>query len=313
MNVIRCSFLLLALLTATVLAQPDPSLLPEGFSSEVAELDAGKLHYVIGGEGEPLVLLHGWGSTWYMWRKVMPALAERYTVIAPDLPGLGDSEVPEDGFDKATTAERIRTLVQNLGYGDDSDINLVGHDIGLMVAYAYAAAYPDEVRRLALVEAPIPDASIYTFPAITESGFGAWNFGFFSFPRMPETIIGGQEQFFLEQFVRALTVNQDAFTDDDFAEYARTYAQPGKLKASFDYFRAFPEDVAQNEVYAQTPLPMPVLALGAEGSLGGFVLQQVETYAEDVQGGVIEGSGHWVPEEVSEVFTERLLEFLGGE
>ncbi len=312
MKVIRCSFLLLVLLAATAFAQPDPSLLPEGFSSEVAELDAGELHYVIGGEGEPLVLLHGWGSTWYMWRKVMPALAERYTVIAPDLPGLGDSEVPEGGFDKATTAERIRALVQDLGYGD-GEINLVGHDIGLMVAYAYAAAYPEEVRRLALVEAPIPDASIYTFPAITETGFGAWNFGFFSFPEMPETIIAGQEQYFLEQFVRALTVNQEGFTDADFAEYARTYAQPGKLKASFDYFRAFPEDVAQNEVYAQTPLTMLVLALGAEGSLGGFVPQQVKAYAENVQGGMIEGSGHWVPEEVPEVFTERLLEFLGGE
>ena len=306
---LKMFFLTLVLVSSVALAQPDPALLPEGFSSEFAELESGKLHYVIGGEGEPLVLLHGWGSTWYMWRKVMPALAERYTVIAPDLPGLGDSDVPEGGFDKATTAERIRTLVQDLGH---SEINLVGHDIGLMVAYAYAAAHPEEVRRLALVEAPIPDASIYTFPAITEAGFGAWNFGFFSFPEMPETIIAGQEQYFLEQFVRALTVNQAGFTDDDFAEYARTYAQPGKLKASFDYFRAFPEDVAQNEVYAQTPLSMPVLALGAEGGVGGFVPQQVEGYAENVQGGVIEGSGHWIPEEAPEVFTERLLTFLGG-
>ena len=311
-KIVRGILVLLALSVSTVFAQPDPARLPDGFSSEFAELDAGTLHYVIGGAGEPLVLLHGWGSTWYMWRKVMPALAERYTVIAPDLPGLGDSEIPEGGFDKATTAERIRALVQELGFGGD-EINLVGHDIGLMVAYAYAAAYPDEVRRLALVEAPIPDPSIYTFPAITEAGFGAWNFGFFGFPEMPETLIEGQEQYFLEQFVRALTVNQDAFTDDDFAEYARTYAQPGKLKASFDYFRAFPEDVAQNEVYAQTPLPMPVLALGAEGSLGSFVLQQVESYAENVQGDVLEGSGHWVPEEIPEVFAERLLNFLEGE
>lgn len=301
---------LLVLTTATALARPDPSLLPEGFSSEVAELEDVRLHYVIGGEGEPLILLHGWGSTWYMWRKVMPALAERYTVVAPDLPGLGDSSVPKGGFDKATTAERIRALVQDLGF---SDINLVGHDIGLMVAYAYAAAHPDEVRHLALIEAPIPDASIYTFPAITESGFGAWNFGFFSFPEMPETIIAGQERYFLEQFVRALTVNQDAFTDADFAEYARTYAQPGKLRSSFEYFRAFPEDVAQNETYAQTPLSMPVLALGAEGSLGGFIPQQVENYADNLQGGVIEGSGHWVPEEVPDRFAASLLTFLEGE
>lgn len=310
MKVLFSLLVLVAFATPLALAQPDPALLPEGFSSEFAEVEGVNLHYVIGGEGEPLVLLHGWGSTWYMWRKVMPELAERYTVIAPDLPGLGDSEVPEGGFDKATTAERVRMLVQELGF---SDINLVGHDIGLMVAYAYAAAHPAEVRRLALIEAPIPDASLYTFPAITESGFGAWNFGFFSFPEMPETIIAGQEGYFLEQFIRALTVNQGAFADADFAEYARTYAQPGKLKASFDYFRAFPEDVAQNEVYARTPLPMPVLAVGAEGSLGGFVLQQVEGYADNVQGGVIEGSGHWAPEEVPDAFVERLLPFLAGE
>lgn len=306
-------FLVLALTvfaTPLALAQPDATLLPEGYRSEFVELDGVRLHYVTGGEGEPLVLLHGWGSTWYMWRKVMPALAERYTVIAPDLPGLGDSSVPAAGFDKATTAGRIRGLVREL---DHAEINLVGHDIGLMVAYAYAAAHPGEVRRLVLVEAPIPDPSIYTFPAITESGFGAWNFGFFSFPEMPETLIAGQEGYFLEQFIRGLTLNQEAFTDADFAEYARTYAQPGKLKASFDYFRAFPEDVAQNAAYARTPLPMPVLALGAEGSLGGFVLQQVEGYAENVQGGVLAGSGHWVPEERPEVFLERLLPFLAGE
>ena len=299
----------LVLAAPSALAQPNPSLLPKGFESRFAQADGVNLHYVVGGEGEPLVLLHGWGSTWYMWRKVMPALAERYTVIAPDLPGLGDSEVPAGGFDKATTAERIRALVEELGY---SEIHLVGHDIGLMVAYAYAAAHPDEVLKLALIEAPIPDPSIYTFPAITESGFGAWNFGFFSFPEMPETIIKGQEGYFLEQFVRALTVNQAGFTDADFAEYARTYAQPGKLKASFEYFRAFPEDVAQNKNYAQTLLPMPVLALGAEGSLGGLVPQQAETYASDVQGEVLEDSGHWVPEEIPAVFSARLLTFLGG-
>lgn len=310
MKVLFSILVLAAFATPPALAQPDAALLPEGFSSEFAELDDVRLHYVVGGEGEPLVLLHGWGSTWYMWRKVMPQLAERYTVIVPDLPGLGDSSVPAAGFDKATTAERIRELVRELGH---DEINLVGHDIGLMVAYAYAAAHPGEVRRLVLVEAPLPDPSIYTFPAITESGFGAWNFGFFSFPEMPETLIAGQEAYFLEQFVRGLTVNQAGFTDADFAEYARTYAQPGKLKASFDYFRAFPEDVAQNAVYVQTPLPMPVLALGAEGSLGGFVQQQVEGYAKNVQGGVLVGSGHWVPEERPERFLERLLSFLEAE
>lgn len=294
-------------LTAGASAQPSPSVVPAGYTSDFATVDGLRLHYVRGGQGEPLVLLHGFGSTWYEWRKVMPDLAERYTVIAPDLPGLGDSEVPAGGFDKRTTAGYIHGLLQQLNI---DQIYLVGHDIGLMVAFAYAAEYPEAVRRLVLLEAPIPDPSIYNFPALTPQGPGAWNFGFFSLRDLPERLIEGQEGYFVETFSRSIAFNQEAFTDADFAEYERTYAQPGKLKASFDYFRAFPEDVAQNEIYAVTPLPMPVLALGAEYSLGSYVLEQVQGYASDVRGGVVPDSGHWVPEEQPAYLVQQLLTFF---
>ena len=308
---LRTFFLVLALGVSVALAQPDPSLLPEGFSSEFAQVEDVNLHYVIGGEGPPIMLVHGFASTWYEWRKIMPGLAEAgYQVIAPDLRGLGDSSVPEGGYDKVSAADDLYALAQSLGL---ESFYLVGHDIGLMVSFALATEYPDAVDKLVLLEAPIPDESIYTFPSLGPQGPVAWQFGFFNLANLPETLIEGKEREFFEFFIRNIAVNQDAFTDEDFAEYTRTYAQPGKLSAAFNYFRAFHTDIERNATLDQNALSMPVLALGAESSLGDFVSQQVGSYAADVQGSVIEGSGHWLPEEAPEVFLERLLEFLGSE
>ena len=313
MNVVRTLFVL-ALAASTALAQPDPSLLPEGFSSDVATLEEVNMHYVIGGEGPSVMLVHGFASTWYEWRKVMPGLAEAgYRVIAPDLRGLGDSSVPTssfEGYDKVAAANDLYELAQSLGL---ETFHLVGHDIGLQIAFALATEHPEAVDKLVLLEAPIPDETVYTFPALTPAGPGAWHFGFFNLPDLPERLLEGQEREFLEFFVRNIATNQDAFTDADFEEYARTYAQTEKLSVAFNYFRAFSEDIERNSALDETALSMPVLALGAEFSLGEFVAQQVSTYGTDVQGGVIEGSGHWIPEEAPELFTEQLLTFLGGE
>lgn len=294
-------------LTSGASAQPSQSVVPAGYTSNFATVDGLRLHYVRGGQGDPLVLLHGFGSTWYEWRKVMPELAERYTVIAPDLPGLGDSEVPAGGFDKRTTAGSIHGLLQQLGL---DQIYLVGHDIGLMVAFAYAAEYPKEVRRLVLLEAPIPDEAIYSFPALTPAGQGAWQFGFFSIPGLPEGLIEGREKYFLTQFIRGNAFNQQAFAEADFEEYARSYRDPDKLHASMEYFRAFPEDVTQVARYDEALLSMPVLALGAEYSLGGFLLEQAQRYASNVRGGVVPDSGHWVPEEQPDYLVKQLLTFF---
>ena len=298
------------LLTSCALAQPSAELIPAGFSSEFAEVGDLNLHYVSGGEGEPLLLVHGFGSTWYEWRKVMPRLAERYNIIAVDLPGLGDSSLPEDELDnytKLAAAETLFELTQQLGF---ESFNLVGHDIGLQVAFALASEHPEQVTKVALLDAPIPDESVYSFPSLTPQGPGAWQFGFFNLPELPELLIEGQEREFLEFFLSSASATPDAFTDADFTEYARTYSQPGKLHAAMNYFRAFHQDIERNSQLGASALPMPVLTVGGEFSLGGFIEQQVSSYAQEVQGEVVAGSGHWIPEEQPEALVELLLTFL---
>lgn len=176
---------------------------------------------------------------------------------------------------------------------------------------AYAAAHSDEVRQLFLLEGVIPDESIYTFPSITPRGEGLWDFGFFMAGYgMAEFLVSGRERGFLERFFRILAHNQEAFTDADLDEYARTQRDPDKLRASFEYFRAFPKDVAQNGEYARKKLRMPVLALGGEYSPGNVIVEQAERYATDVRGGVVPESGHWIPEERPEDFQRQLIEFF---
>lgn len=295
--------------TGTARAQAQPPL-PQGFSSEFATVNGIRMHYVRGGSGEPLVLLHGFPQDWSMWAKVMPSLAERYTVIAPDLRGAGRSEAPPSGYDKATLARDIRGLVEQLQL---PPINLVGHDIGLMVAYDYAASYPQDVRRLVLLEAPIPDESIFTFPALTANGPGAWWFGFFTTPGMPETLIRGREYPFVAEFFRNSSATPGAISASDLTRYAQNLSEPARLNAYMGYFRAFPQDVARVRTLAATPLRMPILAMGAEFSLGASVPTQVARYGTNVTPLVIAGSGHWIPEEKPTEFSAALLNFLQHE
>ncbi len=288
------------------------SALPPGFTSQFKTVDGVHMHYVIGGTGAPIVLLHGYGSTWYEWRHVMPALARTHTVIVPDLPGLGDSGVSPAGYDGATIAGDLYGLARTL---TARPIDLVAHDIGVWAAYPYAAAHPRAVRRLVLMEAPIPDKTLYTFPAFTPQGAGpVWHFGFFNSRAIPEDLIAGRERIWLAWFYRdhADPANfRAAFPPTAIDEYARHYAVPASLHASFEYYRAMNMDVAQNAAYARTKLPMPLLALGADHSFGDAVARQARAYATDVQGGVVTNSGHWIPEEQPADLARRLLAFLG--
>ncbi|WP_380163400.1 alpha/beta fold hydrolase [Jannaschia sp. R86511] len=281
---------------------------PSGFTEQSIQLEGVRLNYVRGGSGPTLVLLHGYPQTWYMWRDLLPELARHYTVIAPDLRGAGQSSAPPTGYDKATMAADVHQLLVRLRL--ETDVSLVGHDIGTMVAYAYAAAHPDQVRRLALTEAPIPDESLYAFPSLTPQGPGFWNFGFFSLQNgLPEDIIDGREHVWVEQFTDWLEV-QDGVDSRDAREYARWLRDDAHLRASFEYFRALPQDVSDNEEFGRTALTMPVLALGAEGSLGQSVPDQVSRYASDVTAVVVADSGHWVFEEQPQRTTQILLAFL---
>ena len=282
---------------------------PAGFTEQKVQAGPLRLNYVRGGHGPTLVLLHGFPETWYMWRKILPQLAEHYTVIAPDLPGAGRSDAPAGGYDKKAMAAAVHAMLSRIGL--DHDIRLVGHDIGTMVAYAYAAAHPADVRKLVLSEAPIPDPSIYTFAALTKDGPGAWNFGFFSLTNgLPEQLVDGREALWVQLFTDSLEVRKDGVGPGDVREFASYLRDDAHLRASFEWFRAFPQDIADNAVYGQTKLPMPVLAIGARGSLRELVAEQVERYATDVTGTVIEGSGHWIYEERPAETTKLLIDFL---
>lgn len=285
--------------------------LPAGFSEHKAQVNGIGIDYVIGGHGPTLVLLHGYPQTWYEWREVMPALAQHYTVIAPSLPGAGRSDAPAAGYVKKDLAADIHGLLAGIGH--DRDIRLVGHDIGTMVAYSYAAAYPRDVTKLVLSEAPIPDPSIYSFPSLTADGPGGWHFGFFALTNnLPEDLITGRESLWVDKFIDDLEVVKGAVTPDDISVFSGYLKDPAHLEASFQWFRTLPQDMENDAEYQKTKLTMPVLAIGAAGSLGSFVPDQVSKYATNVTGVVVPNCGHWMYEERPAEMSRILLTFLKG-
>jgi pimeloyl-ACP methyl ester carboxylesterase len=284
--------------------------LPAGFSEHKTRVAGIGLHYVIGGHGPTLVLIHGYPQTWYEWHGIMPALAEHYTVIAPDLPGAGQSDAPPTGYDKKTMAAELHALLVSLG--KDGDVRIVGHDIGTMVAYSYAAQYPATVKKLVLSEAPIPDLGIYQIPSLTQQGPGVWNFGFFNLTDgLPETMIKGREVAWTAGFIGGFEGVPGAVSPADVRVFAHYLRDPAHLEASLAWFRVFPQDIHDDAQFQKTPLSMPVLAIGASGSLGGAEGDQVKQYATDVTGVTIPDSGHWIYEEHPEELTAMLLGFLG--
>jgi len=274
-----------------------------------ADLGDVRLHYVTAGTGFPVVLLHGWPQSWYEWRKAIPPLAQRFRVIAPDLRGLGDSSRPADGYDKRTVGGDIWRLVHDvLGL---SAFYLVGHDWGGPTAYAVAAAHPDAVRKLAILDVTIPgDGS----PGISQGG-RRWHHAFHQALDLPEALVSGREDLYLGWFYRTYGARPDVMSEADIAEYLRVYRQPGALRAGFAYYRAIPRDIADNAaVMAGFKLPMPVLALGGDRSWGRRmeVMESLQRLAVDVQGGMLEDCGHWMPEEQPEALVRRLLDFFGS-
>ncbi|MGV9808597.1 alpha/beta fold hydrolase [Micromonospora chersina] len=282
---------------------------PAGFTEQRTRVGEVTINHVRGGSGPTLVLLHGYPQCWRMWRHLLPVLAESFEVVAPDLRGFGDSDAPTGGYDKKSVAADLHGLLTGLGLVED--IRLVGHDVGTMVAYAYAAAQPDRVSRLALTEAPIPDESIYTIPALTAAGPAVWNFGFFNLTNgLPEQLVTGREPLWVDRFTDSIMFNKGSIGPEEAAEYARHLRDPAHLSASFGYFRAFGQDVADNAAYRARKLPMPVLAVGARASLGEQVAEQVRRYADSVTGEVVEECGHWLFEERPAELTDLLLPFL---
>jgi pimeloyl-ACP methyl ester carboxylesterase len=272
-------------------------------ASREAEIDGVKLHYMTAGHGTPLILLHGYAETSLMWKPIIPALAERFMVIAPDLPGIGDSSIPPDGLDMKTAAIRIHALARWLGV---QKAEVVGHDIGLMVAYAYAAQFPTEVKKLVLMDAFLPGVgeweAIYNNPAL-------WHFRFNG--PTPEALVEGRERTYFEHFWNDFAADKTrSLPEADRQAYTAAYSRPGRMRAGWAYFVSFQQAAREFAKLSQTQLTMPVLVLGGEKSLGEALAQQMKLVASDVTVVVLKDTGHWVLEERPKETTVALQEFL---
>jgi pimeloyl-ACP methyl ester carboxylesterase len=286
-----------------------PSSTPHGepahqtISSRTAEIDGIKLHYMTAGHGTPLILLHGYAETSLMWKPIIPVLAERFTVIAPDLPGIGDSDIPDHGLDMKSAAIRIHDLAKSLGV---KKAEVVGHDIGLMVAYAYAAQFPTEVTKLVLMDAFLPGVggweAVYNNPSI-------WHFRFNG--PTPEALVQGRERTYFEYFWNDLAADKThSIPEADRKAYTAAYARPGRMRAGWAYFVSFQQAAKDFAELSQTKLAMPVLTIGGEKSLGEVLGQQTKLVATDVTVVVLKDTGHWVLEERPKDTTEALQKFL---
>lgn len=281
-----------------------------GTRGQFADLGEVTLHYLAAGEGEPVVLLHGIPQSSHEWRYVMPQLAERYRVIAPDLRGLGDSSRPPGGYDKKTIARDIWSLVHDhLGI---RRFHLVGHDWGGPVAFSLAAQHPEAVRSLAILDVVIPGDG-----ADFSQGGRRWHHAFFRTLDLPEALCHGREELVIGWLFDNYGYRPNCIAPEDQREYFRTYTRFGGFRAMLEYYRALPVDAADNQAMLARngKLRMPVLALGGDKSFGRGLecLQSLQRVAERVEGGVIEECGHWLAEEQPAVLAERLLDFFGAQ
>jgi haloacetate dehalogenase len=275
----------------------------------MAAVNGIRMHYVREGEGPPVVLLHGWPQTWFCWRTLMPLLAGRFTLIAPDLRGYGLSDKPAGGFDKRTMAADVRALVHHLGH---ERVALVGHDRGARVAHRYALDHPGEVERLAVLDV-IPTRAM--FARIDQQlARGFWHWLFHLQPDLPELLVGGNIEAYLRWFFERWTHNRPP-VEEAVPEYVRAFEAPGALRAGFhDYRATFPDDLDADDASAAAgaKLTMPLLALwGATGLTGTLPVVDIwREYATDVDGEAISECGHFLPEEQPAVVADRLLRFL---
>ncbi len=277
----------------------------ETISSRSANIAGVQLHYLTAGDGPAVVLLHGYAETSLMWKPIIPTLAERFTVIAPDLPGIGDSAIPADGLDMTTAAIRIHALVASLGI---ENAEVVGHDIGLMVAFAYAAQFPAEVKKLALMDAFLPGVEgwepIYNNP-------GIWHFRFNG--PTPEALVEGRERIYFEHFWNDFAADKTrSIPEADRQAYAAAYARPGRMRAGWAYFVSFQKAAKDFAVLARTKLPMPVLSIGGDKGNGDALGRQAKLVGSDVTVVVLKDTGHWLMEERPQETTAALVNFLCG-
>ncbi|AYF74455.1 alpha/beta fold hydrolase [Nocardia yunnanensis] len=288
----------------------DPAF-ARSFRHEFAEIDGVRMHYVTGGSGSPVVLIHGWPQTWYGWWPIMPALAEQHTVYAIDLPGLGDSTGTPTGYDKATLARYVHDLIaERLGV---RDARVVGHDFGAAVAFEYAARYPADTAQLAYLDLPLPG------PAIDAAAYRnlSWHIAFHSQRRVPEAVVGDHVREYLSLFYPQVayggtafggTSDHSPFTAAEIDEYARTYGRPSNLTAGFELYRALDQDV--RDTVAAPPTAVPALLMTAQGQLDGIRATIVPRVTNIVRAVDVPHAGHWLVEENPQFVAAELRNFL---
>ena len=288
-----------------------PGLSPEvkqQFGSHYVRVNGVRLHYVMGGTGEPLLLIPGWPQSWYAWRYVMPELAQKYAVIAVDPRGVGDSDKAGSGYDFDNLATDMGQLMEQIGY---DSYRVVGHDVGMWIGYAVAAKYPQRVSSLAVIEAVIPGVAdaptIFQPPAKNKK---IWHFMFNQLPDLPETLIEGKEREYLTWLFDNKAYRTSAIGPADLDEYVRIYSIPGAIRTGFEFYRAIPQSMEQAKQWQQQKLPMPVLAIGGSESTATGPLETMKKVADNVSGGEIAGCGHYLPEECPEELLQRLNEFM---
>jgi len=270
-----------------------------------------RMHYVLAGEGDPVVLLHGWPQTSAEWDPITLALAKDYTVIVPDLRGLGATSKAAAGYDIDNVADDVYQLVRQLGH---EKIFLAGHDWGGATAYSYAAQHRDDVRRLAIFEMVLPGFGIMEGAMVPQpDGNFLWHMGFQSVPNVPFALIEGREDIYLNNIFQTYAYNKNAVRHDKMAHYVDAMQGVGALAAGLGYYTSFFETAEQNKLHAETKLEMPVLAYGGEACLAGYTKQCLELAASDVRGGIIERCGHWIGEERPDFIIEQLQTFFGEE
>jgi pimeloyl-ACP methyl ester carboxylesterase len=273
------------------------------FISRYARIDGAKIHYTISGSGAAVVLLHGFAETSRMWIPVLPSLGKKFTVIAPDLPGIGNSSIPSGGIGMKTAAIQIHGLVRSLGI---TKARVVGHDIGLMVAYAYASLFPSEVEKLVVMDAFLPGVegweSIYNSPNF-------WHFRFNG--STPEALVRGRESIYFSYFWNDLAADRNhSIQKSDRKAYLAAYSRPGRMRAAWEYFVSWPQVAQDFGQMSQTKLTMPVLSIGGDKSLGEALGAQMKLVGNDVKVEIVKNSGHWILEEQPKQTEAAILSFF---
>jgi pimeloyl-ACP methyl ester carboxylesterase len=294
--------LILSLLLAVQSSLASAKDMPSGFKAEKVTVNGVTLNVYKGGRGDALLLVHGFAQSALMWAPVMTALKEKFTIVAPDLRGAGLSDAPADGYDKLTMAADLRALLDHYGI---AKARVVGHDVGLMVAYAMAAQYPETVVKLAVMDAFVPGVgpgdSIYNSSDI-------WHFRFHG--PYAEKLVAGREYTYLDALWTGFSARPSSFPEADKKYYAAQYARAGRMRAGFAWFSTFPKDAIDNKRLSATQLKIPVLAMGGEKSLGQALIDTMKVVSPTAEGQVVKACGHWMLEECPAETIEILRGFL---